>query len=149
MQRFCGQWPREKIALGPIAVSFDQRPQLARCLNTLRRDINAERSIHVLGKVQGTITANEDIWIAEGADVNATVTAQRVIVGGTLTGAAIASSRFEVLPSGQVAADVTSPISVVHEGATINGNFRVGGDGEPETRPSAASVVQRRSRTTS
>lgn len=107
-------------------------------------DINAERSIHVLGKVQGSITANEDIWIAEGAEVNATVTAMRVIVGGTLAGAANASSRFEVLPTGQVTADVTSPITVVHEGATLNGNFRVGnGD---DSRTNAAAVVQRRSR---
>ncbi len=110
-------------------------------------DINAERSIHVLGKVQGSITANEDIWIAEGAEVNATVTAMRVVVGGTLTGAANASSRFEVLPSGNVTADVTSPITVVHEGATLNGNFRVGnGD---DSRTNAAAVVQRRSRATS
>lgn len=112
-------------------------------------DISAERSIHVLGKVQGTITASEDLWIAEGAEVNATVTAQRVIVGGTLTGSATASSRFEVLPTGNVSADVTSPVSVVHEGATINGNFRVGGESDNDTRPGAASVVQRRSRATS
>ncbi len=110
-------------------------------------DINAERSIHVLGKVQGSITANEDIWIAEGAEVNATVTAMRVIVGGMLSGAANASSRFEVLPTGNVTADVTSPITVVHEGATLNGNFRVGnGD---DSRTNAAAVVQRRSRATS
>lgn len=110
-------------------------------------DINAERSIHVLGKVQGSITANEDIWIAEGAEVNATVTAMRIIVGGVLTGAANASSRFEVLPSGNVTADVTSPITVVHEGATLNGTFRVGnGD---DSRTNAAAVVQRRSRATS
>lgn len=107
-------------------------------------DINAEKSIHVLGKIQGSITANEDIWIAEGAEVNATVTAMRVVVGGSLAGAANASSRFEVLPTGRVTADVTSPITVVHEGATLNGNFKVGnGD---DSRTNAAAVVQRRPR---
>jgi cytoskeletal protein CcmA (bactofilin family) len=110
-------------------------------------DITAERNVHVLGKIQGSITANEDIWIAEGAEVNATVTAMRVIVGGTLMGAANASSRFEVLPSGRVTADVTSPTTVVHEGASLNGNFRVGnGD---DSRSNAAAVVQRRSRAAS
>jgi cytoskeletal protein CcmA (bactofilin family) len=89
-------------------------------------DITSEASIHVFGKVEGTVTASEDIWVAEGAEVDGTLTAQRVIVAGVVGGNINASSRFEALPNGQITADVSSPISVVHEGASINGNFRVG-----------------------
>jgi cytoskeletal protein CcmA (bactofilin family) len=111
-------------------------------------EMSSENSIHVFGKVEGTLTAREDIWIAEGAEVDATVNAGRIIVGGTLSGNATATTRFEVLPTGQVSAEVTTSISVVHEGANINGNFRVGGSGG-ESRSSSASVVQRRARTAS
>lgn len=116
-------------------------------------DITSETSIQVFGKVEGTLTAREDVWIAEGADVDATITAQRVIVAGNVSGSVIASGRFEALPKGRITADVSSPISVVHEGASINGAFRAAGsetNGEGRSdRASAASVIQRRTRTAS
>lgn len=116
-------------------------------------DISSETSIQVFGKVEGTLTAREDVWVAEGAEVDATITAQRVIIAGNVSGSVIASGRFEALPTGRISADVSSPISVVHEGASINGNFRAGGsesNGEGRSdRPSAASVIQRRTRTAS
>jgi len=116
-------------------------------------DITSETSIQVFGKVEGTLAAREDIWIAEGAEVDATVTAQRVIIAGHVSGSVIASGRFEALPTGRIAADVSSPISVVHEGASIIGNFRASGSestGEGRSdRTSAASVIQRRTRNAS
>ncbi len=120
---------------------------------TWKGDIESEHSIHVYGKVEGTLTAREDVWVADGAEVNATITAQRILIAGVVGGSIIASSRFEALPTGQIAADVSSPISVVHEGASINGNFKVGnGESSGESRSDrsgAASVIQRRSRTAS
>lgn len=116
-------------------------------------DITSETSVHVFGKVEGNITAREDIWVAEGAELDATITAQRVIVAGTVAGTVNASGRFEALPTGRITADVSSPVSVVHEGATINGQFRVGGNGTASEsraeRASSASVIQRRARTAS
>ena len=116
-------------------------------------DITSENSIHVYGKVEGTLTAREDVWIAEGAEVDATISAQRVMIAGVAGGAVNASGRFEALPTGQIAADVSAPITVVHEGATINGSFKVGnGDSTNEARSErsgAATVIQRRSRTAS
>lgn len=113
---------------------------------TWNGDITSENSIHVLGKVSGNVTAREDVWVAEGAEIDATINAQRIIVAGSVSGSVNASGRFEVLPSGQVSAEVTSPVSVVHEGARINGNFKVSGSGGTESRSSAATVVQRRAR---
>lgn len=116
-------------------------------------DITSESSIHVFGKIEGALTAREDIWVAEGADVNATLTAQRVIIAGNVSGSVNASGRFEALPSGRITADVSAPISVVHEGATINGKFRANGaeaQGEGRSdRAGAASVIQRRTRNAS
>lgn len=116
-------------------------------------DIDSETSIHVFGKIEGALTAREDIWIAEGAEVDATITAQRVIIAGSASGSVNASGRFEALPSGRISADISSPVSVVHEGATINGNFRaVSTESNADARSdraSAASVIQRRTRTAS
>ena len=86
-------------------------------------EIQSDGNIQVFGRAEGTLTAKEDIWVAEGADVEATLTARRVIVAGRVSGTVKANSRFEALPQGVVEADVTAPSFVVHEGATINGNL--------------------------
>lgn len=117
---------------------------------TWKGDLEIETSLQVFGRFEGTIRAREDVWIAEGADVDATINAQRVVVGGNVAGTIAATERFEALPSGQVTADVTAPVSVVHEGAVINGAFRIGTTdtpGEGRERSGTPSVIQRRSRT--
>jgi cytoskeletal protein CcmA (bactofilin family) len=86
-------------------------------------DIQSDGSIQVYGRAEGTLTAKEDIWLAEGSDVEATVTARRVIVAGRVSGTVRANSRFEALPQGVIEADVQAPSFVVHEGAAINGKL--------------------------
>jgi cytoskeletal protein CcmA (bactofilin family) len=156
-----GSYPAESAQPQPAAGYDDEQPEIPSLpeadagVSVVARDtvwkgeIDAENSVQVFGRFEGTITAREDVWIAEGADVDATISAERVIVGGIVAGTITASSRFEALPKGQVNADVTSPVSVVHEGATINGTFRIGGDdGESSSRDRTGStgVIQRRTR---
>lgn len=86
-------------------------------------DIESDGSIQVYGRVEGTLTAKEDVWLAEGSDVEATITARRVIVAGRVSGTVNAHSRFEALPQGVIEADVQAPSFVVHEGAAINGKL--------------------------
>ena len=86
-------------------------------------DIQSDGSIQVYGRAEGTLSAKEDIWLAEGSDVEATVTARRVIVAGRVSGTVRANSRFEALPQGVIEADVQAPSFVVHEGAAINGKL--------------------------
>jgi cytoskeletal protein CcmA (bactofilin family) len=99
-------------------------------------DLESDGSLHVYGRVEGALRAKEDIWIAEGADVNATVHARRVIVGGTISG----SIR-----------SIQAPVFVVHEGATINGQLKMGtsdGSGDSRTeRAGSPAIIQRRTRT--
>lgn len=109
-------------------------------------ELDSDGSLHVHGRVEGTLRAKEDIWVAEGAEVNATIAARRVVVGGNVTGTIQASDRFEALPHGNIGADVEAPTFVVHEGATINGQLRMGGGAEPgaEARGSSPAIIQRR-----
>ncbi len=86
-------------------------------------DIQSDGSIQVYGRAEGTLTAKEDIWLAEGSDVEATLRARRVIVAGRVSGTVQALSRFEALPQGVIEADVQAPSFVVHEGASINGKL--------------------------
>lgn len=112
-------------------------------------EIQSDGNIQIFGRAEGSLTAKEDIWVAEGADVEATLTARRVIVAGRVSGTVKANSRFEALPQGVVEADVSAPSFVVHEGATINGKLSMQQQevtsGRQE-RAGSTTVVPRRNR---
>ncbi len=115
---------------------------------TWKGDLQSDGTLHVHGRVEGSIRAAQDVYIAEEADVDATVTAANVVVAGLVKGTVRCANRFEVLPQGRVGGDVQAPTLVVHEGATVTGQFRMG-SGEPtettEAPPARTpTVVQRR-----
>lgn len=90
--------------------------------------VQSSGALHVYGNVSGQISAEGDVYVAEGASVAAEVRAGSVTVAGSLEGTVECSGRFEVLPSGRVSADVAAPKLVVHEGAIVVGNLRMTSD---------------------
>lgn len=113
---------------------------------TWKGDVESDHSIHVYGRVEGTLTAREDIWVAQGAEVNATLSARRVIAAGTVGGSITVSDRFEALPQGVITASITAPTFVVHEGANINGQLQMGSGDSGEATAERSAVIQRRAR---
>ncbi len=105
-------------------------------------DLQTNGTLHVHGRVEGSIGAKQDVYVAEEADVDAAITATNVVVAGLVRGTIRCSARFEVLPQGRVAGDVQAPTLVVHDGATVTGQFRM--ELAEAAEPKAAPVVQRR-----
>ena len=138
----------------PEMPQVDQQVSVIAAGTSWQGDLEAEGSIHVHGRVTGSLKASDDIWIANGAEVDARIEADRVVVGGDVSGQINARSRFEALPSCDVQADVDAPTFVVHEGATLNGALTMSavtsGDTEPRERGArSGSIIQRRARTSS
>ena len=94
-------------------------------------DLQTEGTIHIHGRVEGSIQAKHDIYVAEEADVEATLTSANAIVAGMVRGTIRCAARFEVLPAGRVSGDIQAPTFVIHDGATVTGQFRMGSGGEP------------------
>lgn len=112
-------------------------------------DLRSDGSIHVHGRVEGSITSRQDVFVAEEATVDATIAAVNIIVAGQVKGSIRCQGRFEALPQGRIAADVQAPALVVHEGASITGGFRMGSEPAAEGTPAPPSqppapVVHRR-----
>ena len=106
-------------------------------------DITSEGSVHIHGRFEGSVRAKIAIFVAEGAEVDAALASDSIVVAGMTKGSVRAQSRFEVLPSGRVAGDIVSPTLVVHEGAVMAGQLRMSpGEVAPEVAPTP--VVQRR-----
>jgi len=108
-------------------------------------DITSEGSVHIHGRFEGSVRAKVAIFVAEGAEVDAALASDSIVVAGMSKGSIRAQSRFEVLPSGRVAGDIVSPTLVVHEGAVMAGQLRMSpGEAAPEAVPAPTPVVQRR-----
>lgn len=95
-------------------------------------------SLHVYGRVEGTLTARDDIFVAEEADVDAVIVAANVTVAGNVRGSIHCAKRFEILPHGRVSADVRAPAIVIHDGALLAGQVAMAAVGE--TRGKLAAV---------
>lgn len=108
-------------------------------------DFHTNGTVHVHGRFEGSITAKQDVYVAEEADVDATIAAVNVIVAGLVKGSIRCEGRFEALPQGRITGDVQSPTLVIHEGARITGQFRMGAKEASAAESPPAAVVQRRS----
>jgi cytoskeletal protein CcmA (bactofilin family) len=86
-------------------------------------NLESSGSLHVHGRVEGSLLARDDIFVAEEAEVDATINATNVTIAGQVRGSIQCSERFEILPHGRVAGDVRAPVIVIHEGALIAGEI--------------------------
>lgn len=87
--------------------------------------LRSEGSIQVHGKADGELHSDTDLYVAEGAEVDASLHADSVVVAGLVRGKIEARTRLEVMPQGEVTGDVRSPKLIVHEGATISGQLKM------------------------
>jgi cytoskeletal protein CcmA (bactofilin family) len=124
---------RDELDLAPLPVMEQQRdpqspvPALDTETSVIAHgtawsgNLESAGSLHVHGRADGTLTARNSIYIAEDAEVDATLQASHVVVAGLVRGAIHCLERFEVLPRGRVSGDVRAPRMVIHEGAVIAG----------------------------
>ena len=109
---------------------------------TWKGEMSSEGSVHIHGRFDGAVRAVQSIFVAEGAEVDATLAAETIILAGVSRGTVRARGKFEVLPSGRVAGDIHAPTLVVHEGAVMTGQLRMSGDDPQDAKPTP--VIQRR-----
>ena len=124
---------RDELDLAPVPVAEPHvaHQQLVPALDTETSvishgttwsgNLESSGSLHVHGRADGILTARNSIFIAEDAEVDATLQASHVVVAGLVRGAVHCLDRFEVLPRGRVSGDVHSPRVVIHDGAVVAG----------------------------
>lgn len=127
----------------PVVPPVDAQTTVIAVETVWRGDLESRGSIHIHGRLEGSVTAAKEIYVAESAEVEATLMASAIIVAGNVTGEVRCTTRFEMLPSGRVDGNIQAPSLVVHEGASITGQFRMGA---PETNGDSkvSSVMGRR-----
>jgi len=85
-----------------------------------------EKSAKILGGFEGKITAQGEVQISNGANCNAAIEAQSVIVDGQVTGPIVAHGQLTLTANAQVQGDLTAGTLVVAQGASFVGHCNVG-----------------------
>jgi cytoskeletal protein CcmA (bactofilin family) len=104
-------------------------------------DLQSSGSLHVHGRVEGSLTAKDSVFIAEEADVDAVIRAANVTVAGNVRGSIHCAERFEVLPRGKVAGEIHAPAIAIHDGAVVAGQISMTPSTEPRASAPAAARV--------
>jgi cytoskeletal protein CcmA (bactofilin family) len=86
-----------------------------------RGDIKTKGDIVISGAVEGEVSSESKLVIAQGGSVSGRVTAVEVVLEGRLVGDSIASKSLSILSSAQVKGDVSTPVIMIEPGATFVG----------------------------
>jgi cytoskeletal protein CcmA (bactofilin family) len=84
-------------------------------------ELSFEKPLMIKGRFEGTIHASGDLYVENGAHVEALVEANLVSLKGELKGNINARSRVELFATSRVDGDITSPDLVMESGARFNG----------------------------
>lgn len=99
---------------------------------TVQGDVATGGIVRVEGTVDGHVAAQGQVLVAKGGMVKGDIETREAIVGGTVTGAITATERVEIQAGATVHGDVITRRIAVAEGATLNGQIRMG---EAPARP--------------
>ena len=101
-------------------------------------NLESTGSLHIHGRADGTLTARNSIFVAEDAEVDATLQAAHVVVAGLVRGSVRCLERFEVLPRGRISGDVQAPRVVIHDGAVVTGRVSMSEESASHVAPMRA-----------
>jgi cytoskeletal protein CcmA (bactofilin family) len=95
-------------------------------------ELLGDEDVVIEGLVEGQIRISREVRVAPGGTVRAAVSAQSLVVSGTLVGDCTATTRIEIQATGRVTGDIRAPRIVVTEGASFKGRSETTGrDGKP------------------
>lgn len=94
--------------------------------------IKDTQPIIVYGAVDGEVTSEETITVAEGANVKGPINAKKVIVSGRVKGPITATDRLEINTSGKLDGSINTKDLVINTGASFNGKCTMVGGPEGE-----------------
>jgi cytoskeletal protein CcmA (bactofilin family) len=99
---------------------------------TIEGKIAGAGSLRLAGRFKGDVDVSGDLTVEQGARLNGSVRANKVIVAGELEGNIEAAARVELLEGGSMIGDLKAGIVTIVAGARMRGNVEFGWeDGRP------------------
>lgn len=116
---------------GPSAPYGESSGQATEAYSLVDRHSNVEgtfttdRDLRIEGVLRGNVKCQGLLYIAEGADIDATVEASSIAVAGQLRGSVTCRGKLQLMPTGRVFATVVTESLVINEGAILEGELRM------------------------
>ena len=86
----------------------------------IKGEVSTREPFLVEGQIEGTVNVDgHTLTVAEGAIVAALVTAETVVIQGTVNGATLAMAKIVVQPTAKVDGELSAPSISVAEGAVV------------------------------
>lgn len=120
----------------PLAAQGPEPYSLIDRHSTVEGTFTSDRDLRIEGQMRGTLRCQGLVYVAEGADVDATVESANMTVAGQLRGNVTCRGKLQIMPSGRVFATVTTETLVINEGAIYEGELHMdlaGAGGAPST----------------
>ena len=96
-------------------------------------ELSFNKPLMIKGKFSGTIHALGDLYVGDGALVEARIEANVVSLKGRIKGNVFAKSRVELFSTATVDGDITAPEIVMESGCRFNGMCKMVRDEETES----------------
>ena len=87
----------------------------------IRGDVKSKGDVVIAGAVEGEVSSDAKVVIAQGGTVSGRVAAPEVVIEGRLVGDSAAIKSLSILSSAEVRGDVTTPVIMIEPGATFIG----------------------------
>ena len=82
--------------------------------------------VKIEGTVEGHVSGGTQVLVAKGGVVKGDIETREAIIGGTVSGAVQGGERVEIQAGATVQGDITTKRIAVAEGASLNGQVRMG-----------------------
>ena len=92
---------------------------------SIEGDLHADASIHIDGKVKGSVLCNGDVIIGETCKFQGSIKAKNVMVSGHIIGDIESSNGLEIMATGKVEGDIKGSKLFVHEGGIYKGKVNM------------------------
>jgi cytoskeletal protein CcmA (bactofilin family) len=92
---------------------------------SFRGEVTGDGDFHVAGKFEGDIKVSGRVLVADGAQVDANISARAIVIGGTVRGNLSASTRVEILPTGVLTGSLKTGSFAAADGASVKGEVWV------------------------
>jgi cytoskeletal protein CcmA (bactofilin family) len=102
---------------------------------SVKGELKGEGTIVVLGSFEGDIVLDGTLHVGPEARVDANITANAIIVAGSIRGNLSANARVEILATGSLTGSVRSGSFTAADGAAVKGDLWV----EPAPAPAVTS----------
>lgn len=89
----------------------------------IRGEVVGEGDLELAGRFEGTINIQGTVIIGDHAEVDADITASRIVVGGKVRGNLNAAGRVEILPQGVLTGNLKTGSFAAADGSSVKGEI--------------------------